>query len=313
MDWSPALFSHETTVRTLKRLWLVVTDLHIGSIYGLLPPDFEYITNKSRIPVGQNRAQAKLWEYWQDVRFEVRQQNPDTILLLSDLTDGTNRKSPGLHRSMTELDAQIQGAEAVLKPLVVSPIEGLLRKLIAVSGSGFHASLDTSVDSNIMVRLGQREGFKGKIANLRIDGTHSKKPTHRGLDGEGQPIECSEVMVNAMHGASAAVVYLAMLLDRTSLHASAASAALGGSFPNFDLIIQGHLHRKMKLEANDRTIVLCPGFKLLEPWDPLLKFYARYAVPDIGVTWLYFYDNGDIDVRFQTFPNIPMSDALVLV
>ena len=70
--------------KAVKR-WLLWGDGHSGSAVGLLPPNFEYVTNKMTVPVPQSRGQARLWEYVQDIAARTKVLRPNVIFLLGDL------------------------------------------------------------------------------------------------------------------------------------------------------------------------------------------------------------------------------------
>lgn len=309
-------FNYKKFKRNVKRgepvrVWMMISDTHCGSTYGLLPPNFSWFDGKSEVQVPQSRGQVKMWDYYQDILNHVREYNPDTILNGSDIIDGTNAKTPGVHRCITQLDGQLDAAKEVFEYLK-SDSNDNLRKLESVSGSHYHGSKDMGVDKALTdwwVAGGNPGCYHGSVANLVVSGTKTKMAPYRGLDANGDPIEYDEVLVNISHGASSAFIYRSMLLDRESMYASASAADPLGGFPNYDLILHGHWHSAVRIDINLRTLIINPCLKMLEPYPGVMKLYPKF-VPEIGCTFIFFYENGDIEIKQLRYPNIPMSDAL---
>ena len=68
---------------------LVIGDIHVGSIYGLLPPDF-VSSDGSEKP--QNEGQKYLWECWQDMKRRTAKFAIDTVIVNGDLIEGKQPK-----------------------------------------------------------------------------------------------------------------------------------------------------------------------------------------------------------------------------
>jgi hypothetical protein len=308
---SYAKFKREWTPKIPVRVWVAIGDLHAGSSFSLLPPKFSYKEGTNIKPVAQSRAQAAMWEYWQDALQQVRHYNPDTILNMADSLDGVNFVAPGRNRCITTLDGQLEAAKQILDPIRTDSANNS-RRMEFVGGSDFHGSRDVSVDAALAgwwIGAGNPGNYNGLVANLAVAGTKSKRPEFRGRDEGGKPIRHSEVLVNVSHGASQAFIYQAMMMDRESLHSSAAAADPLAGFPNFDLIIHGHWHHGSRLDINNRTMVINPCWKMFEAYKGTMKLYARF-MPGIGLTFLLFYADGEIEVKQVKYPAIPISDAV---
>jgi hypothetical protein len=97
----------------MKKL-AVVSDLHCGSFYGLLPHDF--ITFEG-VPKLQNIGQKYLWECWLDFVTRVEAFAPDAVIVNGDCVDGMQRKSHGAELSLSSWKDQRGACIQTLKVL----------------------------------------------------------------------------------------------------------------------------------------------------------------------------------------------------
>src|SRR5713226_3110815 len=72
-------------VRNGTRNILVLGDIHIGSIYGLLPPDF---VSSDGAEKPQNEGQKYLWECWQDMKRRTAKFAIGSVVINGDLIEG---------------------------------------------------------------------------------------------------------------------------------------------------------------------------------------------------------------------------------
>jgi hypothetical protein len=96
----------------IKRI-LVISDLHIGSIYGLLPPKF--ITSDER-EISQNVGQKYLWECWKHMAGNVGK--VDALIVNGDTIDGEQRKQRGTELCLTRMEDQSEAAVMALQYLI---------------------------------------------------------------------------------------------------------------------------------------------------------------------------------------------------
>ena len=68
---------------------LVLGDVHIGSIYGLLPPDFVSSDGAGK---PQNEGQKYLWNCWQDMKWRAAKFAIDSVVVNGDLIEGKQPK-----------------------------------------------------------------------------------------------------------------------------------------------------------------------------------------------------------------------------
>ncbi len=143
---------------------LVVGDTHIGSIYGLASP--------KHIP--ENRANAFLdWIYLAWTDFCNKNKNPDYLITIGDVADGSQVKSLGVDALCTDTDEQVEMAKELFAMLVTDK----KTKIYGINGSGYHGGEGqaTCIDRRIVEAIGgEYKGniFEFDIKNERIQVAH---------------------------------------------------------------------------------------------------------------------------------------------
>jgi len=133
---------------------VVVSDMHVGSIYGLAPP--------TSVP-HDKQSPFILWVYEQWQKFCRMFSNPDYLLLLGDLADGAQVKILGSDALTTNLDDQEAMAVDLLQPLL-----GGSTKIYGINGSGYHGGEGqaTNLDRRVTEKLGGE--FKNSVFEFDI-------------------------------------------------------------------------------------------------------------------------------------------------
>jgi len=103
----------------------VVGDLHVGSMWGLWPPEFRHAGRS----YPQNPWQEYLWQAWEQ-GWKSRPA-PDVLVLNGDLIDGSQPKAGGQGTMSTELDLQEEALLRVLKPVRA-------QQIYVVRGTSYH-------------------------------------------------------------------------------------------------------------------------------------------------------------------------------
>ena len=148
----------------MKRTRIVlVSDMHVGSIYALAP-----LTSVPK----DKQSPFILWVYEQWQKFCKDYYDPDFLLLGGDLADGSSVKSLGVGALTTNLDDQENMAVDLLKMLI-----GKSTKIYGINGSGYHAGEGqaTNLDMRITEKLGgeyKHEKFEFDIGQEKIQMTH---------------------------------------------------------------------------------------------------------------------------------------------
>jgi predicted phosphodiesterase len=114
----------------LTKQILLLSDLHVGSLWGLWPPGFETIDDRfgDAVKFTLNTTQKNLWKHWQKM---INSVNPDCIILNGDLIDGLQWRERGRGLVTPNLSWQIEACIAVLDTLPKCP-------MYFTQGTGYH-------------------------------------------------------------------------------------------------------------------------------------------------------------------------------
>jgi len=248
---------------------LVVSDLHVGSVYGLLPPGYHDSRGNE---IRQNIGQKYLWDCWMDLAARLKRLRPDVVVVNGDLVDG--------RRGELCLQSPVDQAEACLQVLQALGCRGA--KWFFIQGTEFH---DSEVGREVEVvasRIGT--AYTGLGAGVY---------TREVLD-----LECGGVVVNFAHGISTgAGLYRAVAIDREALWSALAGKV--GCLPKADVIVRSHAHYFVHVEHASKHAVVTPC------WQLQTRFMRRRSVyrmvPDIGAVVLDVAP-GQVRVRKILYP-----------
>jgi hypothetical protein len=135
---------------------VVVGDTHIGSVYGLAHPS----------SVAEEKANAFLhWIFQSWQQFCRKHQNPDYLILMGDMADGSQTKALGVDALSTDTDVQVDMAKTLLNMLVPA---GKTR-IYGITGSGYHAGEGqaTNIDRRVTEAVGGE--YKGSVFEFDIE------------------------------------------------------------------------------------------------------------------------------------------------
>lgn len=169
----------------LKRI-LILSDLHCGSQFGLLPPDYY---NKERdLTLHQSKIQDFLWDHWMQMIKDVG--TVDKVICNGDIIDGTNYKGQGKDLLTTDVYVQCDIAKTCLNMIKCN-------EFIFTQGSGYHVGHNISADEVLCNMMGGK--WYGYFGDLIIDnitmnvmhwGSYSKR--------SGSRFNSQQVMVNEL-------------------------------------------------------------------------------------------------------------------
>ena len=103
--------------------FLLLSDLHVGSLAGLWPEGFEHEIQGTDGTIQSyvlNGTQMRLWKHWQQL-IKTDAKKADAILINGDLCDGTHRKSEGMYTVTTDLAVQSEACVELLETLPSVP------------------------------------------------------------------------------------------------------------------------------------------------------------------------------------------------
>lgn len=256
--------------RNFVRRIAVVSDMHIGSRYAMWPE--KTVIGGKEVEEGRE----KLRKYWNEFLNVCDELEIDTVLMAGDILHGQNVKGRGKMLITTDLNEQVEAAEALLSRLLNG------RKSVWVEGSEYHSSTPGhSPEQNLCNKLSEKYDtyWKGVVANLKIAGT--------------------DRIINLSHGGSSAVVYRETVMAREIMWGKVGIA--NKKLPKIDVFVHGHWHWFAYVHEYDVHVVQVPCWVAFEPIQRFIKFYVRFQ-PDIGgviimiddksriVVWHFLYD-----------------------
>ena len=226
-----------------RRRVVCLSDLHVGSRWGLWPADFETADGH---PIPPSPEQRMLLNFWED--FELFAKGADTVILAGDICQGNNRKAWGQGTVTPDLEEQVQAAVALLEPLCRG------RKVFGVLATQYHDSLDTSLDHAVIRALGGK--FLRATGDILLEGP--------------------DKVVRVFHGGASPWMYRGGYLDKQS---QLLDAAIGrGDIPHkIDAVVSGHWHAFDCLVKPHRTLMKLPGWQYKLEWRKITDFpYVRH-------------------------------------
>lgn len=242
----------------------VVSDIHCGSLYGLLPPDF--VTSDDRL-VSQNPGQAYLWKCWQDWSEQAAKSNPSAIIANGDMIDGMQQAQKGTELCLPMLSDQSAAAAECLRYLLKACGNP---PLFIVAGTEYHSQPAAREEEIIAAELGA----------VRYRGVGTGRYIREVLD-----LDVDGVVINAAHhiGVSGGI-YRGTSIDREALFS--ALAGREGRANRCDVLVRSHCHYFLHEELPHRHAVITPC------WQLQTRFMRKRSVyrmlPDIGgiILWI---------------------------
>lgn len=103
---------------------LLLSDLHVGSKWGLWPPNFKAKSARTNEieDIPQNAVNKAIWKHWQTMIEKIRKEKPDCIILNGDLIEGDQRKEKGRGLVTPELFQQTAACIRILQTLPKVPM-----------------------------------------------------------------------------------------------------------------------------------------------------------------------------------------------
>lgn len=232
-----------------------ISDIHVLSKYGLVPPDWRI----KRDPL--YHVQKYLWSCYEN--YVDRVPMMDALLIVGDIVEGTVqlRAEPRGHISDDEVD-QLDGCEETLLPLC--------RKAGAVyfvSGTPFHDATGGRIEA--------------VAARLKEKGINVVAWAGRRHAGQVLHLQWNGLMVNASHHNTRGWMWLAGSASRLAVLSAANEAAR--KTPRADVIIRGDLHTHLILKTLGKWVCYLPGWTMPNP-HAIRKMEATraYLATDIG-------------------------------
>lgn len=238
----------------------VVSDLHCGSIYGLIPPGFITSDDREFVP---NAGQRYLWECWKDA---AKFLNPlDALVVNGDVIDGNQDKQKGTELALPLFSDQAEAAFLCidwLRKHTGNP------KIYCLQGTEYHEG-----------RAGREaEVVAEKLGAVRYSGLGTGRWCREALD-----LEVDGVILNFSHGISvSAGLYRATPPDREAVWSALAGKV--GKAARADCVVRAHAHHFVHVEHPSKHCYINPCWQLQTRF--MRKNSSYRMLPDIGCTWI---------------------------
>jgi len=263
------------------RHFIVVSDLHCGSIVALCPPDLVSVDEGTPLP--QNEIQKWLWDHWQDfwrwVPGAIGTDGDVTLVLNGDLIEGNHHRAT---QAWPNTDDHISAAIHVLRPIT----EMVTRTLVVV-GTEAHTRM---AEHGIARAIGATPYPDGRYAadvlevdvdGLRLIWAHHCSTTSRAWLTSGE-------------------------LGRLMSNARQAAANAGHPMPQF--VGAAHRHRAdYWTDFGRQHCVIGPAWQTLTRYGYKVVTHER---PHIG-GYIVTVDDGKIGVQMYR-RDVPERKAVVL-
>jgi len=256
---------------------LYFSDLHCGSIFGLLPPDYELPDPQSldlddteyqiiKRTLSLNKGQAYLWEIWQD-GWKWLPPKIDVGVLNGDGLHGpVEKKGRGIY-SAINLRPSVQ---ADILKAVLKPIRHRFHDFYILAGSEWHEG-----------ELGERLAELAK--SQEIDAC--PHPSGQYIDSQ-LFLDVEGVTIDTTHELSYYMIYRGTPLEREINFTRIEDALVEGA-P--DLIVRSHVHVWAMHRNRHATALSTPAFQLAFPGPRVKQAAARARLTDLGFVLAEIY------------------------
>jgi hypothetical protein len=242
---------------------LVVGDLHVGSTYGLLPPDFVSCDGSEK---SQNEGQKYLWACWEDLKRRLARFSIDCVVVNGDVIEGRQPKQKASELTLVGPNDQEAAAVFVLRDLR-NWLEKNTRRQVpfyVIQGTEYHDGRGAEELESIAARI------EGANIDSALTGRHCKEVLDLNVDGVGLNF--------AHHVGGGSGFARSGTIDAEAVWAQLAGSKGQAQAP--DLIVRSHLHFFMHIEHTHRHAFVCPC------WQLQTRFARRRSafkfMPDIG-------------------------------
>lgn len=242
---------------------LILNDLHAGSVFGMLPPNFKTSDSGTK---GQNPGQKHMWGHWIALSKMMSKTKLDAIVINGDAIDGPQVKSRGQECSLTDLNDQERAAIETLDVMIARVAEGPSGKipLYFVQGTEYHDGRGAENFENIAQKMG----------GIKYEGLGTGRYSHEVLD-----LDFDGVVLNiAHHVGGGGGITRGNALDKEMI--MSALAGKMGKFPKADCLIRAHMHFFCHIEHGSKHGVIAPCWQLQTRFMRHRSVYAM--VPDVG-------------------------------
>jgi hypothetical protein len=258
---------------------LLLSDLHVGSDFGVFPRVAYRQEHNERIPVRPNKGQRYLLQCWEWMMAHLPPRLTYTIVN-GDIIDGENPREGGLYLSLHTPTDQVEAAVSLLGPL-----RERSDAFFIVKGTPYHGGRADDALAGLAKALHATRWASGSRTGTRL-WLHMKKAGGK--------------VLNASHHITRGWMYASAVADRTVMMAAAAEAT--GKLPRADIIVRSHLHLKRVVHVENKHVILTPAWKLLTPFaERAMEEIRAEFLSDLGAILVEVTSKGQVFVDGETF------------
>lgn len=218
---------------------LFLSDLHVLSRYGLVPPSHWLAGDGETLP--SSHFYEYNWACWQ--RFCHDCPPIDVAIINGDLIEGETPSRKSVLDAIT--DDLLQQAQAAVE--TVGLLRDKIKELWIIRGTAFHDSRHYEPLEIAARDLGAEKWTKNRYTGLVWDAEW------RGLK------------INALHAMSGNAIYQGTVMDRELLFAAAAAGVENAD--KVEIFARAHIHSPGKFESADgRWLIITPSWKSINQY-----------------------------------------------
>lgn len=125
---------------------LIISDLHVGSYYGLMPPKvvFKDEFSGQKMTVLANESQKAMWKYFNDCLEEIGE--VDNLIVNGDICDGFQVASKGKYTWTNDLAVQADIAAEIINGIAAE-------RVYCIRGSDYHCQADRPLEQDVANKI----------------------------------------------------------------------------------------------------------------------------------------------------------------
>ena len=239
----------------LRRI-LIVSDLHVGSRWGLFPSNFQLSTG---VTYTLNRGQEYLLSCWLDMQKRLPKRL-DILIINGDAVQGQNTREGG--RDIIEPDPQWQVRAAVE---LVQPLAKRAKEIYVTQGSDYHV----------------RPGAEDDEAFAKAIGAIPDEAGHHAWDW--LLLDVDNVLLDVAHHRSVVIRYETMPGEREIQFDRQVADIKGGSA---DIVIRSHSHRYTFINVDGDLALTTPAWQLQTRYARRSRWPNRWISRLLGGIYL---------------------------
>lgn len=267
-DWSKVKFTYNEIPKTEKKMFVALTDLHIGALVDTSFNKFNYEV-----------AQARMQQYLNKVITEIKNNDISEVYLMN---LGDVIEHPYMHNLMYTsefvMSEQIARASDLIIKFMVSLSEHVSVRVAGIAGNHdrFEENKNVNLDSDHAVRL-VNYSIKSYIENSKI-----KRVTYEQAKDYEHSISLNGVNIKCVHGDLDNIKNENILAKHSDMDGI-----------DYNLIVMGHFHHHRIIELGIEKFAVM--FGTLKGADMYSQKVRKLSNPSQGV--IIIDENGEIEIK----------------